>query len=425
MVRELHRAGIEVILDVVYNHTGEGNNYQVSLRGLDQSQYFMIDENGNDLNFTGCGNTFQCNSEMSRKIILDSLRYWVQEMHVDGFRFDLASILTRGDNGHPLSNPPVLKDMADDPVLKNIKLIAEPWDAAGLSRVGQFHTWGDWSEWNGSFRDHVRSFIKGTENETGYFASSLCGSEPTYPGGRPQSGVNFITAHDGFCLRDLVTYQSKHNIDNGENNRDGADHNLSWNCGAEGPTQDLHIHELRERQMRNFWLALLLSQGIPMILMGDEMGHTRKGNNNPYVQDNEINWFNWKIMEQNLSIVRFVSSLISFRKRHPVLRKKHFLKSDEIAWHGHIPDHPDWKSHSRFIAYSLNDEHPLYIAFNANFHHASVQLPSLSNNQKWKIIVNTAEPWDSHRLDSPEKASSIDFHIDMLPHSAILAKAFS
>jgi isoamylase len=299
MVRELHRAGIEVLLDVVYNHTGEGEDFPISMRSFDKTEYFMIDENDHDRNYTGCGNTFQTNSRIGQKIIIDSLRYWVEEMHIDGFRFDLASILTRGTNGHPLEDPPVLKAIANDPILKNIKLIAEPWDAMGLQQVGQFHKWGHWAEWNSSFRDHVRKFIKGTENETGFFATSLTGSQFTYPHGTPQSGINFITAHDGFCLRDLVTYQNKYNIENGENNRDGSDQNLSWNCGAEGPTQDIEIHELRERQLRNFWITLLVSQGIPMFLMGDEIGHTRKGNNNPYVQDNEINWFDWKIWELN------------------------------------------------------------------------------------------------------------------------------
>jgi isoamylase len=423
MVRELHRAGIEVILDVVYNHTGEGNEFPVSLRGLDKTEYFMIEENGHDFNYTGCGNTFQTNSKMGQRIIVDSLRYWVEEMHIDGFRFDLASILTRNTNGHPLSDPPVLKAIEQDEILKNAKLIAEPWDAAGLNQVGQFHKWGHWSEWNSSFRDHVRNFIKGTDNETGYFASSLMGSQFTYPSGNPQSGINFITAHDGFCLRDLVTYQNKHNIENGENNRDGCDHNESWNCGAEGPTQNIEIHDLRERQLRNFWLTLLLSQGIPMILMGDEIGHTRKGNNNPYVQDNEINWFDWTILEQNQPMFHFVSSLIQFRKRHPVLRKTHFLKDDEITWHGHSPNHPDWKTRSRFIAFTLNDQQPLYIAFNTDFYPAQVYLPSLPENQNWRLVVNTIDPLDRHNFVAPEKGPILGLSIPMAPHSALVAKA--
>lgn len=424
MVRELHRAGIEVFLDVVYNHTGDGDDFLISLRGFDKTHYFMIDENEHDRNYTGCGNTFQTNSTMGQKIIIDSLRYWVEEMHIDGFRFDLASILTRGVDGHLLQDPPILKAIANDAILKNVKLIAEPWDAAGLNQVGQFQKWGDWSEWNSSFRDHVRKFIKGTENEVGFFATSMTGSQFTYPTGSPQSGINFVTAHDGFCLRDLVTYQHKQNIDNGENNRDGSTQNDSWNCGDEGPTQNIEIHELRERQMRNFWLALLLSQGIPMILMGDEIGHTRKGNNNPYVQDNDINWFDWKIWEHNHSMVQFVSSLIHFRKRHPILRKKHFLKDDDIDWHGHSPNHPDWKAHSRFIAFTLKEKQALYVAFNTDFHHAEVFLPHLQDNQQWKLIVNTEDPWECHNLDTPEKGIRLESSIKMAPHSALIAKAY-
>lgn len=421
LVRELHRAKIEVILDVVYNHTGESDPNLISLRGLDKSAYYMIDENGHDRNFSGCGNTFSPNQEMGQRLILDSLRYWVTEFNVDGFRFDLASILTRGPDGAPMANPPILDAIKKDEILKQIKLIAEPWDAGGLVQVGHFHRWGHWSEWNSSFRDHVRNFIKGTDNEAGPFAISLCGSQFTYPDGTPQTSINFITAHDGFCLRDLVTYQHKHNIDNGENNRDGSDHNLSWNCGAEGPTQDYPIHELREKQMRNFWLALLLAQGIPMIVMGDEIGHTRRGNNNPYVQDNDINWFNWDILEQNQNVFSFVSSLISFRKQYSTFRKDHFMQPDEIDWHGQIPHHPDWKVHSRFIACVLKDNELFYLAFNADFRPALVFLPPPLENHEWRVVVNTIEPWERHHLNDPEKGYPIGTSIEMSPYSALLA----
>ncbi|MBF8262605.1 MAG: glycogen debranching protein [Parachlamydiales bacterium] len=418
MVRELHRANIEVILDVVYNHTGEGDDYPVSFRGIDSAGYFIKDKHGADTNYTGCGNTFLTNGPLGQKIIIDSLRYWTQEMKVDGFRFDLASILTRDSFGHPMADPPILKAMNQDPVLKNVKLIAEPWDAAGLSQVGQFHKWGSWSEWNGSYRDHVRRFIKGTDHETGGFAASICGSEPTYPTTNPQSSINFITAHDGFCLRDLVTYQHKHNIENGENNRDGADHNENWNCGAEGPTQNREIHELRERQLRNFWLALFLSQGIPMFLMGDEYGHTRKGNNNPYVQDNDINWFDWDVLKHNHSMQEFVTSLIRFRKSHPVFRKKWFLEDEDIEWHGHLPHRPDWKTHSRFIAFTLKSDTPIYAAFNADVREALVYLPPAN---KWRLIVNTADCWDRHHLNEPQKGFPLNESIELLPFSAIVA----
>jgi isoamylase len=422
MVRELHRAGIEVILDVVYNHTGERLEQPVACRGLDEKEYFIIDAQGNDSNYSGCGNTFSCNSPAGKNLILDSLHYWVNEMKVDGFRFDLASILTRGPNGHPMDDPSLMEAIANDPVLKNVKLIAEPWDAVGLNLTGQFHRWGCWSEWNGSFRDHVRSFIKGTENEIGFFAASLCGNQSIYSPGTPQSSINFITAHDGFCLRDLVSYQNKRNIDNGENNRDGADHNLSWNCGAEGPTQDEHIHELREQQLRNFWMALLLAQGIPMILMGDEVGHTRKGNNNPYVQDNEVNWFDWHVLEHNRPMFGFVSSLIAFRKRHPLLTKTKFLQENDIEWHGHQPHKPDWRPSSRFIAYTLKGQHPLYVAFNADHHPATIELPRLVH-QKWKILVDTHKPWSQHYLDQPGMAPSAEHSMTMAPYSSLLYKA--
>jgi isoamylase len=421
MVRELHRAGIEVLLDVVYNHTGEGTDYNVSFRGIDKRAYFMLDEQGQDLNFSGCGNTFQANSEYGQKIILDSLRYWIEEMKVDGFRFDLAAILSRGVNGHPLADPPILKAIAADPIISSAKLIAEPWDAAGLNQIVQFPKWGPWSVWNGSFRDHVRRFIKGTDHEISAFATVLSGSEGYGFSPTPQTSINFVTAHDGFCLRDLVSYQHKHNIENGESNTDGSDQNYSWNCGAEGPTQDLKIHELRERQMRNFWLTLLLAQGVPMILMGDEIGHTRKGNNNPYVQDNEINWFDWHLCQTNLAMLRFVSSLIHFRKKHPLLRKKQFLKTTDIEWHGHAPHHPDWKSPIRFLAFSLKGEHLLYAAFNADYRPATIFFPPLPNEQKWRLVVNTADSWEKQNFDEPEKGALLGPSIEMAPYSALIA----
>ena len=421
MIRELHRAGIEVLLDVVYNHTGEGIDYTVSFRGIDRPAYYMLDHQGNDVNYSGCGNTFQANTDAARRLIIDSLSYWVREMHVDGFRFDLGAALTRSPDGRPLESPPILADIAKEPLFQKVKLIAEPWDAAGLNQVGQFPKWGRWSEWNGFFRDHVRKFIKGTDNETGAFAAALCGSEPTFGYSKtPSSSINFITAHDGFTLRDLVSYQNKHNIENGENNRDGADQNYSWNCGDEGPTQNEEIHELRERQMRNFWLALMLSQGIPMILMGDEMGHTRKGNNNPYVQDNDINWLNWA---NHHSMLNFVSALLRFRKLCPLLHRSRFITPSDIEWHGHVPHHPDWKVHSRFIAFSMQGGTPLYAAFNADFSPAAIFPPPAPVGKCWRIAVYTADPWDRHHLDHPEKGPETGSSIEMLPHSALLLQA--
>ncbi len=419
-VREMHRSGIEVILDVVYNHTPENKDYISSYRGIDRASYYMLDEKGVDRNYTGCGNTFQSNTPVGLRLILDSLRYWTTEMHIDGFRFDLASILTRNPKGKPLADPPILKMIAKDPVLKGVRLIAEPWDAAGLYQVGQFPKWGAWSGWNGSYRDHVRRFIKGTDQEAGPFATALCGSEPSYgPVHTPLSSINFITAHDGFSLCDLVSYQDKHNEENGEKNRDGSNSNDSWNCGVEGETKDPAICGLRERQMRNFLLALFFSQGIPMLLMGDEIGHTRKGNNNPYVQDNEINWFHWDLCAERKKRLEFVSSLIAFRKEHKALHRKEFFTSADIDWHGVLPGKPDWGS--RLVAFSLKDpDAPLYVAFHAGYAETEVTLPP---GKTWKEIVDTNLPWDRHCLNRPKEGRTLEKTVKLAPYSALVAIA--
>lgn len=375
LVRELHRNGIEVILDVVYNHTGEGKeqDYAVCFRGIDQQLYYM------DKDYTGCGNTFNVNHPVVEQLILDSLHYWVEEMHIDGFRFDLASVFTR----HPESPSPIIRSIAKDPILAKVKLIAEPWDAGGLYQIGQFPHWGPWSEWNGRYRDIVRKFIKGTDGEAGLFANALCGSQMIYSK-TPLSSVNFITAHDGFSLRDLVSYQQKHNMANGEMNQDGSNENDSWNCGVEGATNDPKIISLRERQMRNFLLVLFVSQGIPMLVMGDEYGHTRNGNNNPYVQDNELNWFLWD--KQDSDLFAFTAELIAFRKKHADFRSTRFLKDSEIEWHN------NWDHHTRFVACTL--QRKFYIAFNAHFHEANIELPP----GKWRQIVHTAKGEKSTHL---------------------------
>ncbi|RMD52954.1 MAG: glycogen debranching enzyme GlgX, partial [Nitrospirae bacterium] len=324
LVREFHKAGIEVILDVVFNHTAEGGEKGpvFSFKGLDNSIYYILSpEDKEYMNFSGCGNTINCNHPIVRNFIIDCLRYWVIEMHVDGFRFDLASILGRDRNGNILSNPPIIERIAEDPILSKTKLIAEAWDAAGLYQVGSFYG-SRWAEWNGKFRDDVRKFISGYPGTLSALATRFAGSADLYrdSGRRPYHSINFVTSHDGFTLYDLVSYNKKHNYANGEDNRDGMDENFSWNCGVEGETEDLNIMNLRWRQIKNYATILLLSQGVPMILAGDEFGRTQKGNNNAYCQDNEISWVNWELAEKNNHLLRFFKYLIILRRLHPVFR---------------------------------------------------------------------------------------------------------
>ena len=408
MVRELHRHQILVLLDVVYNHTGEGKekDYYVHFRGIDNPIYYQVAETGEYRDTTGCGNTINANQPPIQSFILDSLRYWGEEMRVDGFRFDLAAALTRDPNGHHLSHAPIIQAIEQDPLLSKKLLISEAWDASGLYLIGSFSNNGPWHEWNGPYRDRVRRFIKGTDGYAGRFAAALCGSEPLYgPSSTPLSSINFITSHDGYSLRDLVTYQQKHNIANGEGNLDGSDQNESWNCGAEGPTNDPKIAALREKQMRNFLLALFLSQGIPMLLMGDEYGHTRMGNNNPYVQDNEINWFLWD--QKNGEITSFISALIDLRQKNSCFHRTKFLTDQDIAWHGHTPNHPDWSSTSRFVACTQEN---FYLSFNAHYLPAEIELPE----GNWHTLINTAHSWQLQPpLPLPQK-------IKMEPYSALL-----
>ncbi len=371
LVKALHAEGIEVILDVVYNHTAEGNQSGpiLSFKGLENTVYYMLSPDGEYYNFSGCGNTFNCNTPVVRELIRDSLRYWVVEMHVDGFRFDLASILVRSHDGIPLANPPLIEALSQDPILADTKLIAEAWDAGGLYQVGSFPGKGVWAEWNGKFRDDVRSFMKGSDGIVGTLATRISGSEDLYGKGHfSNKSINFITCHDGFTLADLVSYNGKHNENNGEGNRDGDNNNLSWNCGAEGATDDPAILGLRERQRKNFHVALMVSQGVPMILMGDEYGHTKGGNNNTWGHDSRLNWFQWDTLEKNAPFFRFYQQMIAFRKAHPVLMRGSFLSQKEITWHGTEPEKADWSGKNRFLACSLHDapnHYTLYIAFNA------------------------------------------------------------
>lgn len=363
MVKELHRAGIEVILDVVFNHTGEGGEGgpTYSFRGIDNSVYYSLEEDKSRYaNYSGTGNALNANHPAVRRMIIDSLHYWVKDMHVDGFRFDLASILARDHRGHPIENPPLLWDIESDPILAGTKLIAEAWDAAGLYQVGSFI--GDsWKEWNGKFRDDVRSFMKGDTGVVGRFATRLVGSPDLYAKDErePEQSINFVTCHDGFTLNDLVSYNVKHNEANGEDNRDGSNDNLSWNGGVEGPTDRADIESWRKQMIRNFFTFTLLSVGAPMLNMGDEVRRTQKGNNNAYCQDNEISWFDWDLVNKNQDLLRFVRELIRMRIARESAQAKYSMNLRElleqrlIAWHGVKLNEPDWSDHSRAIAFTV------------------------------------------------------------------------
>jgi isoamylase len=396
LVRELHKQGIAVILDVVYNHTAEGSDKEgdpcYSFKGLDKKGYYLFDQNGAYSNYSGTGNTVNSNHPITSKLIVDSLSYFAEEMQIDAFRFDLASILTRGLDGQVLEEPPVLKAIHEAPALQKTLFIAEAWDAAGLYQVGSFPGKERWAEWNGRYRDSVRQFLKGTNGLAGDFAQAITGSQNLYWKFSPSRSVNFITAHDGYTLHDLVSYQDKHNKANGENNQDGANDNHSWNCGAEGETEDKDILSIRNRQMKNFVLALMVSLGTPMLLMGDEYAHTRKGNNNPYCQDNEMNYFLWDALKQNQEIFRFFQNLINFRKKHAsIFCKNAFLSNKDVSWHGSEPLKPNWNPESRFVAYTLKNSagKDCLIAFNADHDPVTFHFPSAHG---WIRIVDTALP---------------------------------
>ena len=416
MVKALHRAGIEVILDVVFNHTGEGNERgpTLSFRGIANDAYYLLEPDRRHYsNYSGCGNTLNANHPIVRRMIVDSLRYWVSVMHVDGFRFDLASILARDDQGRVLPNPPVLWDIETDPLLAGTKLIAEAWDAAGLYQVGSFI--GDaWKEWNGRFRDDARDFFRGEPGALRRFADRLVGSPEIFghEGREPEQSINFVTCHDGFTLNDLVSYNSKHNEDNGELNRDGSDCNKSWNCGVEGPTDDPAIEELRNRQVKNFLTSTMLSIGVPMILMGDECRHSQRGNNNAWCQDNETNWLDWSLMEKHADVRRFFKLLAHRRGlrtiRHEELRLSlnEILRNANISWHGIRPNEPDWSDSSSSFAFTaelINDGLFFHAIFNASWEAHEFILPT--GPGPWRRWIDTALvppddiiPWDEATL---------------------------
>ena len=388
LVKALHRAGIEVILDVVFNHTAEGDHSgpTLSFRGLDNSTYYILDQDRSRYaNYSGTGNTLNANHPIVRRMILDSLRYWVEQMHVDGFRFDLAAILERDQSGELMPNPPVLWDIESDPVLAGTKLIAEAWDAAGLYKVGSFI--GDsWKEWNGRFRDDVRSFLRGEDGFVGCFADRLVGSPAIYGHEEREieQSVNYVTCHDGFTLNDLVSYNRKHNEPNGEGNHDGADDNRSWNCGAEGASDDPAVEKLRTRQVKNFLTITMLSAGVPMILMGDEARRTQFGNNNAYCQDNETSWFNWGLLGKHADVHRFVTLLNARRRlrKTEIERRRislnQLLRGTNLRWHGVKVGQPDWQksSHSIALTVVLPDEKlTLHLIANTYWEALKFELP--------------------------------------------------
>ena len=415
MVKALHRAGIEVFLDVVFNHTTEGgeDGPTFSFKGLANSTYYILEhDRAKYRDVTGCGNTLNANQSIVRRLIQDSLRYWVDEMHIDGFRFDLASVLTRDEAGEPLPNPPVLWDIESDPFLAGTKLIAEAWDAAGLYQVGSFI--GDtWQEWNGRFRDDLRRFVRGDEGAVPALASRLLGSPDIYAHEQREAeqSINFVTCHDGFTLNDLVSYDEKHNLENGEFNRDGANDNLSWNCGVEGPTSDPEIEALRNRQVKNLLALVLLAAGTPMLLMGDEVRRTQRGNNNAYCQDNELSWFDWDLSKRHADVQRFVRLLNEFRLRRDVavegtrMTLQELLERAEITWHGVALGCPDWSDHSHSLSFTLRSQHgsySLHCMINAYWEPLSFELPAVTTGAlgPWRRCIDTAltspddiQPW--------------------------------
>ena len=403
MVKALHRAGIEVILDVVYNHTAEGDagGPTICFRGLANENYYILTEDKSSYaDYTGCKNTLNANDPIVRRLIVDSLRYWVTEMHVDGFRFDLASILSRDEAGRPMISPPILWDIESDPVLANVKLIAEAWDAAGLYQVGSFV--GDsWKEWNGQFRDDVRAFLKGDDGAARAVAYRLTGSPDIYQRTEREAeqSINFVTCHDGFTLNDLVSYNNKRNLDNGEDNRDGADNNLSWNCGAEGPTDDPEIDRLRKRQIKNFLTLTLFSTGVPMLLMGDEVRRTQNGNNNAFCQDNEISWFDWDLVGQNADLLRFVKRLIAMQMNRSLPSSRLDMSLTElrrrqpVQWHGVRLNQPDWGHASHTLVGTVQlMGYPLimHLIVNAYWEPLEFELPALDNpREPWRCCIDT------------------------------------
>ncbi|BDU50604.1 glycogen debranching protein GlgX [Haliovirga abyssi] len=429
-VKAVHKAGLEVILDVVYNHTGEGNEFgpTISFKGIDNNVYYVLEDNKRYYsNYSGTGNTLNCSHAVVKEMVIDSLRYWVTEMHVDGFRFDLAAILGRGANGEWIGDLSLLKDIADDPIISGSKLIAEGWDAAGGYYVGEFPV--GWAEWNGKFRDTVRKFIKGENGQVGDLATRIVGSPDLFEkyGRKPYHSINFITAHDGFTMWDLVSYNEKHNLNNGEENRDGANDNNSWNHGVEGETKDKKIIKLRKQQIKNFVVIMTVSQGIPMLLMGDEFCRTQNGNNNAYCQDNKMTWLDWDKKEEFKDVYRFFKKMIEFRKNHPSFKREAFFKGKDfsgddipdITWHGAKLNEPDWSNESHSLAFMISgkdfsgeieNDNNIYVALNSYWEDIEFEIPKMKNT-KWYLVVDSSKKMGEDFLDNPKEIKAKTYKV--------------
>lgn len=431
LVKALHRAGIEVILDVVFNHTAEGGTGgpTYSFRGIDNSIYYTLESDKTQYaNYSGCGNTLNANHPIVRRMIIDSLHFWVKEMHVDGFRFDLASILSRDEYGRPIENPPILWDIESDPVLAGTKLIAEAWDAAGLYQVGNFI--GDsWKEWNGKFRDDVRRFLKGDSGMVKNFVTRLIGSPDLYAhqDREPEQSINFVTCHDGFTLNDLVSYNYKHNEANGEDNRDGGNDNFSWNGGEEGPTNNPDLESWRNRQIKNFFTVTLLSVGAPMILMGDEVRRTQHGNNNAYCQDNELSWFDWELLKKHPDMFRFVQLLIKHRLARDSAQREYAMSLRElmdqrlVTWHGVKLNEPDWSDHSHSIAFTvqaLSGRLAMHYIINAYHQPLTFELPAVKGVWNRWIDTSLSMPEDIMEWDAAPALTA--GHYLVAPYSVVI-----
>jgi isoamylase len=428
MVKACHRAGIEVILDVVFNHSAEGSELgpTFAFRGIDNAIYYMLaDDKRYYRNYTGTGNTVNANHPVVRDFILDALRYWTVEMHVDGFRFDLASVLDRDEQGNLLPDAPLLERIAEDPILREVRIIAEAWDAAGAYQVGSFPE-ARWAEWNGRYRDEVRRFWRGDDGQLGVFASRVCGSADLYQhsGKGPESSINFVTCHDGFTLNDLVSYSHKHNQANGEENRDGSNENYSANYGVEGETDDPQIQALRIRQIKNFLVTLFVSRGVPMLLGGDEFRRTQQGNNNAYCQDNKISWYDWSLLAQHQEIHHFTHGMIALRRAHPVLTQETFYTANDVRFFNPSDDSPDWlNSQEKRLGMLIQagGQPALCLIFNAGTEAATFTLPELSEGREWHLAVDTHRPPpEDIRDDGDELPLHSQDSYQVGPHTSVI-----